>query len=277
MSHTGLMSHSLGFDAPLSNGLIPFDFDSLIPFDSESFARSRPVRGDRPSAPAGGSSAGSYISGDPNIPDTNEFNVKVVFQGTWSSDLKNAFVLAADAISDFILGDIPAAGARRSAIDDITITAKLSYIDGIGGILGQSGPTSVRVGSFLPATGTMEFDSSDAASYQAAGLFDDIVLHEMLHTIGFGTIWTDLGLITGGSFNGPQANAAYAPSSLIPVELDGGAGTAWSHWDEETFSTELMTGYLDNDNYLSYMTIASLGDLGYKVVSGANYVQPWFI
>ena len=123
----------------------------------------------------------------------------------------------------------------------------------------------------------MEFDRADANEYQAAGLFDDIVLHEMLHTLGFGTIWQDLDLISGSGFNGALANAVYPGSALIPLETSGGSGTAYSHWSEDTFTTELMTGYIDGDNNLSYMTIASLGDLGYNVVSGANYVPPTFI
>jgi hypothetical protein len=43
------------------------------------------------------------------------------------------------------------------------------------------------------------------------------------------------------------------------------------------FTNELMTGYINGDNSLSYMTIASLGDLGYNVVSGASYVPPTFV
>lgn len=248
---------------------------------SDSFARAPRVPRERP--PRTGtsgtdSSANQYISGDPNIPDTDEYNVQVDFKGTaWTANLRQAFISAADAISDFILGDIPSAGARRSSVDDIVITASLMNIDGPGGILGQAGPDAVRAGSFLPSRGSMEFDSADAAAYQAAGLFDDIVLHEMLHTVGFGTIWSDLDLISGGFFNGALANAAYAGTALIPLERDGGPGTAYSHWDEETFTNELMTGYIDGDNVLSYVTIASLGDLGYSVVSGATYVPPTFI
>ena len=251
--------------------------DGLIPVDFESFARVRPMRMPRPGGTSEGGGSGVYVSGDPNVPDQYEYNVKLVFQGTWAADLKNAFILAAETVSDLILGDIPAAVTRRSSTDDIQITAQLNYIDGVGGILGQAGPSLLRAGSFLPATGSMQFDSADAASYQAQGLFDDIVLHEMLHTLGFGTIWGNLGLITGTGFNGPLANAAYPGTALVPIELDGGAGTAWSHWDEETMYNELMTGYIDNDNYLSYVTVASLGDLGYSVVSGASYVQPWYI
>ncbi len=200
--------------------------------DGDSFARAARVQRERPSRPGTSgteTSPNQYISGDPNVSDTSEYNIQINFQGTWSADLRQAFITAADAISDFILGDIPSSGARRSAVDDLAITASLISIDGAGGILGQAGPDAVRAGSFLPSRGTMEFDSADAAVYQAAGLFDDIVLHEMLHTIGFGTIWSDLGLISGGFFNGARANAEYLGAGLIPLELDGGSGTAYAH------------------------------------------------
>ena len=56
--------------------------------------------------------------------------------------------------------------------------------------------------------------------------------------------------------------------SGIPVEQDGGAGTAGSHWDEETFNNELMTGYInDGNNPFSAMSAASFGDLGYTIRS----------
>jgi hypothetical protein len=260
------------------------DSFSQMHSDDDVFARvpreSRAGR-DRPVPTTGGTvtTTDVYISGDAAIVDSNEYNIQITFVGSWTADLRQAFVLAADAVSDFILGDIPSAGVRRSIVDDLAITASLISIDGAGGILGQAGPDAVRVGSFLPAKGTMQFDVADASVYQAAGLFDDIVLHEMLHTVGFGTIWTDLGLVSGGSFLGAQANAAYPGSALVPLDVDGGPGTAYSHWSEGSIlgSNELMTGYIDGDNYLSYTTIASLGDLGYRVVSGASYVQPWFV
>ena len=84
-------------------------------------------------------------------------------------------------------------------------------IDGSGGILGQAGPDAVRSGSYLPYRGSMEFDAADANAYLAAGLFDDIVLHEMLHTVGLGTIWSSKGLISGG------ASTARWPMRSIPA------------------------------------------------------------
>ena len=250
-------------------------------FDADTFARGTRVPRERPERTGGGSTGATgtsvFVSGDPSIADSSEYNIQINFVGSWSADLRQAFVTAANAISDFILGDIPSAGSRRGVVDDLLITAQLMNIDGAGGILGQAGPDAVRAGSYLPYKGTMQFDAADAGVYQAAGLFDDIVLHEMLHTVGLGTIWSAKGLISGGGFNGPIANAIYPGSALIPLELDGGGGTAYSHWNEETFGNELMTGYIDGNNDLSYMTIASLGDLGYSVVSGASYAQPSFV
>ena len=53
----------------------------------------------------------------------------------------------------------------------------------------------------------------------------------------------------------------------VAVEQDGGAGTRDSHWDDQTFGNEIMTGYINiNDNYMSDMTIASLEDLGYDTI-----------
>jgi hypothetical protein len=238
--------------------------------------RERPDRGD---AAGTASASGKYISGDPAVADSNEYNVQINFVGSWNADLRDAFTRCAETISDIILGDIPNVGVRRNSIDDIAITASLGAIDGAGGVLGQAGWSQVRGGSYLPSRGMMEFDSADAAVYQAAGLFDDIVLHEMLHTVGFGTIWSYLGLASGSSFTGAAANAAYPGSDLVPLETDGGSGTAYSHWDEGSAlgANELMTGYIDGNNYLSYTTIASLADLGYSTVSGANYVAPWYI
>ena len=272
MHQTDFGAHGHRWDGAFSD----FDVDAFARVPRG--ARERPDRPERPSSGgSGGTGTSLYISGDPSIADSGEYNIQINFVGSWSSDLRQAFISAANAISDFILGDIPNVGSRRSTVDDLTITASLTNIDGAGGVLGQAGPDALRAGSYLPYRGSMEFDASDANVYQASGLFDDIVLHEMLHTVGFGTIWSNKGLMSGGGFNGPLANAVYPGSALIPLELEGGAGTAYSHWDEETFASELMTGYIDGDNALSYMTIASLGDLGYSVVSGASYAQPSFV
>ena len=158
-------------------------------------------------------------------------------------------------------------------VDDILITAELTNIDGLYGVLGQAGPTSVRTGSSLPATAQMQFDIVDVNDMGLA-VFSEVVLHEMSHSLGFGSIWDRLGLVSNGQFTGANANNEYhamGGAGFIPVEQDGGSGTAGSHWDEETFGNELMTGYInDGMNYFTSMSAASFADLGYHLSS--NYL-----
>jgi len=103
-----------------------------------------------------------------------------------------------------------------------------------------------------------------------------VIMHEMGHVIGFGTIWGNLGLLRGTAsdprFTGPRATAEYnaifqTSESGVPVENTGGPGTRYSHWRESVFDNELMTGWIDRGrpNLLSRVTIASLADLGYQV------------
>ena len=131
----------------------------------------------------------------------------------------------------------------------------------------------------------MQFDIADADYYNTPelGLWEEIVLHEMFHSIGFGTIWNYLGLVDNTDPNAPvflgeNAKSEYGDgTAYVPLEESGGSGTALSHWDEETFTTEIMTGYInyDPDNPaattdittdLSDMTIASLEDIGYTIL-----------
>jgi len=268
-----------GLDLAPGPGHQSFSAGDLIFLDFESYAR--------PSSPGGGKGnkdKGSEDSGSTNDPSDpvvmseylsgpdGGYNIEIDFKGTWTVALQQDFIDSAEWISSFIVGDISDVRYRGQTIDDITITARLTDIDGAGGILGQAGPTAIRTADYLPATGVMEFDVADAETFDAMGLFGDIVFHEMMHTIGFGSIWDYLNLIDGAgtanpTFTGEQAMLAYDQlfdgSGGVPLEQDGGAGTKESHWDEETFFGEIMTGYINFSNYLSDMTIASLEDLGY--------------
>jgi hypothetical protein len=159
------------------------------------------------------------------------------------------------------------------------IWVTLAPIDGAGGILGQAGPCIVRSSSRLPVVGVMTFDSADLATLEQAGQLDAVILHEMLHVVGFGTIWPDLGLVSGSGSSNPVFTGAAARSAFmqfdggasyggtpVPVENGGGAGTRNSHWRESVLLDELMTGWLSGAvQPLSRTTLGSLGDLGYQV------------
>jgi hypothetical protein len=215
------------------------------------------------------------------------YNITIEFKGSWTQAYYDVFKAAADRLTTLIIGDlqdVTVYGAKGGpkTVDDIVISAELGAIDGLYGILGQAGPTALRTSNSLPATAQMKFDIADV---DAMGLatFADVVLHEMAHSLGVGSIWDRLGLVTNGLFTGPRAVAEYhamgGTQAGIPVEQDGGSGTAGSHWDEEIFGNELMTGYInEGENYFTAMSAASFGDLGYTIradyasLSDAGYV-----
>ena len=182
---------------------------------------------------------------------------------------------AADLLSSIIVGDI-ADTQVVFPIDDVRIFAEIATIDGAGGVLGQAGPIFYRTDSLLPATGLMEFDVADASDFDDIGMFNDIVFHEMMHVLGFGTLWEAMGLVqenADGTLNflGENALTAYAAegggNTPIQIETDGGSGTAGGHWDDELYDNEIMTGYINTEgNYLSNTTIAALEDMGYDTV-----------
>ena len=169
------------------------------------------------------------------------------------------------------------------------IDANVGTIDGPGGTLGSAGPTElVNDGSVILATrGIMNFDSADIQNLANSGALEDVILHEMAHVLGIGTLWTNNNLYVNGSgqYTGVNALAQYQvefdnDATFVPVELDGGPGTANGHWDEGNITVidpnnvnfgrerneALLTGFLDpNGTFISNTTGGSLHDLGYEI------------
>lgn len=163
--------------------------------------------------------------------------------------------------------------AFDGVVDDVLIDARDTPIDGPGQVLGSAGGILIRSGDWQPYYGIMEFDTADLEMLADSGRLDDVILHEMGHVLGLGTSWTLTGRITDllvdPGYNGSAAVAAYRElggSGYVPVEKDGGPGTALGHWRESVFDDELMTGYLGLDPaLLSRLTVAALADQGYGV------------
>jgi len=204
-----------------------------------------------------------------------KFSIEVRFMGGLNAAQQAAFSNAAKRWAQVVIGDFPSVNVDGEVINALVIEASGKDIDGEGNILGQSSPTVVLPNG-LPAKGFMEFDTSDLAEMENDGTLGSVILHEMGHVLGIGSIWRDKHDLVGARtanprFVGRQADAewvklsALAPRSL-PVENHGGAGTRNSHWRETVFGNELMTGFLSGDAQpLSRLTIASLADLGYEV------------
>jgi len=219
------------------------------------------------------------------------FQITVTFpDSSLSTTQQLVFQQAAARWSQIIIADLPDVTFEGRLIDDLEIAATGPLIDGPGGILGGAGPRALRqAGSRLPYLGEMAFDSADLARMEKDGTLLGVILHEMGHVIGIGSLWQARNLVRGiGTSNpeyiGAKAVAAYSSifgitASTIPVENTGGEGTAGGHWRETVFRTELMTGYAERPGVpmpISRITVGALEDLGYTVNYGAAdpYTKP---
>ena len=232
---------------------------------------------------------------------TSAFNVDVRFIGDASLPVRTAFANAVAKWRQVIVGsigtvnnvNIPAGPAANSCSDwtpavtgtvqNTIIFARIDSIDGpgspgAGNILGQASPCYVN-GNAIPFLGFMEFDSLDVSQLVARGQFEKVVLHEIGHVLGIGTIWNfrrsllDISMTGDPFYVGSGARAQFAAINTVtysgnpvPVENTGGAGTINSHWRTSVMQRELMQGFaVTQVQPLSRITVGSLQDLGYLV------------
>jgi hypothetical protein len=203
------------------------------------------------------------------------FSIDLTFSGLSAAQI-GVFNEAADRWEQIIIGDLPNATYNGQTVDDIRIDASAVFIDGPGQVLGQATNTHLRTGSSLPIRGFMQFDTADLANMEATGKLMDVILHEMGHVLGVGTLWDNVGLLVGAGssdprFVGTQATAAYnaifgTNATGVPVHNADGPGSRDSHWRESLFGNELMSPFIGGTpNPISRVTVGSLADLGYTV------------
>ena len=226
----------------------------------------------------------------------SEFSPEIRFVGpVVNPQVQAAFAAAVDRLQASIVGDvsnvpvlnfdvsrcgIQGVGAVNETVDDLIVFAMVVPIDGVGKVLASAGPCILRTQSGFPLIGLMRFDSDDIESLSSNGRLPSVVLHELLHVIGIGTLWRSQERLAGigtsdPRFVGPEAASqcltaggfSGCSDGRVPAENTGGPGTAEVHWREATFDREVMTGFVEADNVmpLSAISIASLADLGYTV------------
>jgi hypothetical protein len=241
-------------------------------------------------------------------PPTSTFRFEVRYAaGTVPTPAQQAaFDAAAARWRDLVLSGAPAYRVVQSDIDpsgdcpsmlgelvDGTVLHVRIQNLGNANILGATGLCVIRDEGFLPVQAIMYLNTTALTTLETNGLLTPVILHEMAHALGFGTLWsisiTGLGsiqLIQGGgtcstpapdpTFSGAAARAAFYGSvatgtsftgTPVPIENTSGCGTAYSHWRKSTFGPELLTGFLSTGvpAPLSAMTVQSLRDLGYVV------------
>ncbi len=159
----------------------------------------------------------------------------------------------------------------NDTVDDLRIFVRATSIDGSGDTLGRAGAFWIRGDTYLPILGKIYLDTADLKRIEDEGILWSVVLHEMGHVLGIGTLWKELDLLRGSSsnrhFTGSLSIQAFNNAggrnyngAKVPTESDG------SHWRESVFGNELMTPTHNYDaNPLSAITIQSLADLGYRV------------
>jgi hypothetical protein len=173
--------------------------------------------------------------------------------------------------------------AVTGTVQNTIIFARIDSIDGpgtpgAGNILGLASPCYVN-GNAIPFLGYMEFDTYDVDLLVARGQFEKVVLHEIGHVLGIGTIWNfrrallDISTVGDPFYVGSGARAQFAALNTatysgnpVPVENTGGTGTINSHWRTSVMQRELMQGFaVTQVQPLSRITVGSLQDLGYLV------------
>lgn len=252
---------------------------------------------------------GAKVSGEPvtfvaTTTPPEGFDVVVRFAAPPTSAQAVAFARAEVRWERIITGDLPdgsiqvpagTCGAGTPAldevVDDVVILAGFPSLDGPGNVLAQAGPCLFRDANDdgryqlgeLPGVGIMNFDAEDLDYLARNNLLAVVVLHEMGHVLGLGSLWSAMGLLADASlppvngtdphFTGGAALVAFESAGgaayhgpKVPVENTGGPGSADAHWRESVFGDELMTGFIDvGSNPLSAVSAASLSDQGYRV------------
>lgn len=190
------------------------------------------------------------------LTDRHELNLELFNVETVSVSAAQAISNAFDALDEIIIGP------NQST----TVSTSVINIDGDYGILAQAYPLAIW-DDRTTAHGVIEIDAADAI-----GLDDSVVLHELLHVMGFANIpglpfadlveTDELGRPVFAGEHATEAWLAMGGTGHPPLYApDGG-----SHWDEEALRNEIQTPFSDGaDNVISALTLGALIDIGYKV------------
>ena len=175
-------------------------------------------------------------------------------------------------------GDQPFEIRKGERIDDLRIYVGFLDLEQVGLAIGAGSPSLLR-DNHMSVVGCIMFSPVPVVSVGGLNTYL-VTLHEIGHVLGFGTTWTDNGLLQEPSwdfpngdphFNGPLAVDEFDEAgghdyrgAKVPVAglLSNGKHDN-SHWRDSVFGDETMT--VEGGKMLSAITLQSLADLGYSV------------
>ena len=182
----------------------------------------------------------------------------------------------------------------RSQLQDVEITASTADIDGVGGVLAQAGVTETfsfnniqgakgvgQTNAVISQAGQMQFDNADLEIEFLDGSLVFTIAHEMGHALGFGSLWTENNLVSNLGevrYIGKYALDEYRKETrnrfapFVPVENQGGPGSAGSHWDDSSIFFDNQTGAADiliafdsPETFITETTWGAFADLWFEV------------
>ncbi|WP_419167292.1 Ig-like domain-containing protein [Candidatus Palauibacter sp.] len=167
-------------------------------------------------------------------------------------------------------------------VDDVAIRVDAVDLDGDLGVVARAGACIERTDS-APVLGSIRLDQADLAVLEQYNDLFEVMVHEIIHVLGFGPRWVSLGLLDQDSdpvfdphFTGPRAIAAFnaaggADYTGEKVPIEPGQG----HWRASVFGMELMSSflYVNRREPLSAITLEALVDMGYAV--NLSYAEPF--
>jgi len=244
------------------------------------------------------------------------FDLDVRFLGSPPADFTAVVTQVAQRLEGIVYGDLPDEQVSSTpaciiggtpvatideTIDDVILLVRLGIMDGPGGAGARGFPCLIRDPGTQTLVGFVEVDQDDWP-LMSAGVRPDVLLHEMVHTLGL--VPNLLNITTPSGFTrhclelpsvGPpnksvQDSHFSCAATVAAFDRIGGAGytgnkvplengatrdltgsTLNHHWRKTTFGNELMTGWFSVNGHapLSLVTVAALEDLGYGVVYDA--------
>jgi Domain of unknown function (DUF4114) len=143
------------------------------------------------------------------------FDIDLVFEDGFSDSQQAIIESATRSVELMILQGLPDGVVDGQWVDDLRIQLSIQDLDGAGGTLARSRVDVLRTdGTALPLQSITQFDRVDIAHLEQSGRLFNVMQHELLSAMGFGTLWEQNGLVANnGTAQARMFSVYQAPMS----------------------------------------------------------------